>query len=82
VSSDGVENVPAFEVEVVDTTGCGDAFVAGFTRGLSLERSPRDAAVIGSATAALVATGLGSDAGEFDLDRVLEFAATTAAVKE
>jgi sugar/nucleoside kinase (ribokinase family) len=76
VSRDGVENVPAFEVEVVDTTGCGDAFVAGFTRGLSLERSPRDAAVIGSATAALVATGLGSDAGEFDLDRVLEFAAS------
>jgi sugar/nucleoside kinase (ribokinase family) len=66
--------VPAFEVDVVDTTGCGDAFVAGFIRGLSLGRSPRDAAVVGAATASLVATGLGSDAGEFDLDRVLEFA--------
>lgn len=77
VSADGVERVPAFETSVVDTTGCGDAFVAGFVRGLSLDRSPRDAAVLGSATASLVAGGLGSDAGEFDLDRVLEFAETT-----
>jgi sugar/nucleoside kinase (ribokinase family) len=74
VSGDGVEDVPAFEVDVVDTTGCGDAFVAGFIRGLSLGRAPRDAAVVGSATASFVATGLGSDAGEFDLDRVLELA--------
>jgi sugar/nucleoside kinase (ribokinase family) len=74
VSADGVEHVPAFETEVVDTTGCGDAFVAGFIRGLSLDRSPRDAAVVGSAAASLVATGLGSDAGDFDLDRVLALA--------
>jgi sugar/nucleoside kinase (ribokinase family) len=74
VSADGVEDVPAFEVDVVDTTGCGDAFVAGFIRGLSLGRAPRDAAVVGSATASFVATGLGSDAGDFDLDRVLELA--------
>ena len=74
VSADGVEEVAAFETEVVDTTGCGDAFVAGFIRGLSLDRSPREAAVVGSATASLVATGLGSDAGDFDLDRVLELA--------
>jgi sugar/nucleoside kinase (ribokinase family) len=74
VTADGVEDVAAFEVDVVDTTGCGDAFVAGFIRGLSLGRSPRDAAVVGSATASFVATGLGSDAGEFDLDRVLELA--------
>ncbi|MEA2450780.1 MAG: hypothetical protein QOG63_2712 [Thermoleophilaceae bacterium] len=78
VTGDGVELVPAFETDVVDTTGCGDAFVAGFIRGLSLERSDRDAAVVGSAAASLVATGLGSDAGDFDLDRVLEFAASTA----
>jgi sugar/nucleoside kinase (ribokinase family) len=74
VSADGVEQVPAFETDVVDTTGCGDAFVAGFIRGLSLDRSPRDAALVGSAAASLVATGLGSDAGEFDLDRVLALA--------
>jgi sugar/nucleoside kinase (ribokinase family) len=62
-----VEEVPAFEIDVVDTTGCGDAFSAGFLRGLSLGRSRRDAAVLGCAAAALVAQGLGSDHGDFDL---------------
>jgi len=67
VDADGVKEVPAFDVDVVDTTGCGDAFSAGFLRGLSLDRSRRDAAVLGCAAAALVAQGLGSDHGEFDL---------------
>jgi len=52
---DGLERVPAFEVEAVDTTGCGDAFSAGFLRGLALGRDRRGAAVLGCATAALVA---------------------------
>jgi len=69
--------VPAFAVEVVDTTGCGDAFSAGFLRGLGLGRPPREAAVLGCAAAALVARGLGSDHGEFDLASADEFAAAT-----
>jgi sugar/nucleoside kinase (ribokinase family) len=76
VTADGIETVPAFAVEVVDTTGCGDAFSAGFLRGLSLGRTPREAAVLGSAAAALVAQGLGSDHGEFDLPEADEFAMT------
>jgi sugar/nucleoside kinase (ribokinase family) len=71
----GVERVPAFAVEVVDTTGCGDAFSAGFLRGLSLGRERRDAAELGCAAAALVAQGLGTDYGNFDLDTVVDFAA-------
>jgi sugar/nucleoside kinase (ribokinase family) len=67
VDADGVEEVPAFAVDVVDTTGCGDAFSAGFLRGLSLGRSRREAAVLGCAAAGLVAQGLGSDYGDFDL---------------
>jgi len=75
VDEEGSEPVPAFEVDVVDTTGCGDAFSAGFLRGLSLGRSRRDAARLGCAAAAMVAQGLGSDYGEFDLAALDEFAA-------
>jgi sugar/nucleoside kinase (ribokinase family) len=66
--------VPAFAVEVVDTTGCGDAFSAGFLRGLALGRARSDAAALGCATAALVAQGLGSDHGDFDLATADELA--------
>jgi sugar/nucleoside kinase (ribokinase family) len=66
--------IPAFTVKAYDTTGCGDAFCAGFiaalAKGWDLETSCRFA----SATAALVATGLGSDAG------VIDFAETEKAM--
>jgi sugar/nucleoside kinase (ribokinase family) len=74
VDAGGVERVPAFAVEVLDTTGCGDAFSAGFLRGLALGRSRRDAAVLGCAAAALVAQGLGSDFGDIDLEAADRFA--------
>jgi sugar/nucleoside kinase (ribokinase family) len=77
VDAGGAERVPAFAVDVVDTTGCGDAFSAGFLRGLSLGRDHRAAAVLGCAAAALVAQGLGSDHGDFDLAAADAFAATT-----
>ncbi|MEU5043564.1 carbohydrate kinase family protein [Streptomyces griseorubiginosus] len=77
VTAEDTETIPAFEVEVVDTTGCGDAFSAGFLRGVSLGRTPREAAVLGSAAAALVAQGLGSDHGEFDLAKADEFSMTS-----
>ena len=70
--------MPAFAVEVVDTTGCGDAFSAGFLRGLALGRARRDAAVLGCAAAALVAQGLGTDHGDFDLAAADAFAASAA----
>ena len=76
VDGNGAESVSAFEVDVVDTTGCGDAFSAGFMRGLALDRNHREAATLGCAAAALVAQGLGSDWGEFDLAAADEFAAS------
>jgi sugar/nucleoside kinase (ribokinase family) len=77
VDSNTVDQVPAFEVDVVDTTGCGDAFSAGFLRGIALGRDRRGAAELGCAAAALVAQGLGTDYGNFDLDAVIEFAERT-----
>jgi sugar/nucleoside kinase (ribokinase family) len=65
--------VPALAVHVVDTTGCGDGFNAGMITGLLLGASPVDAAWLGNACGALVATGLGSDAGIEDLAQVLGF---------
>ncbi len=77
VDAEGVRTVPAFQIDVVDTTGCGDAFSAGFLRGLSLGRSLEQAATLGCAAAALVAGGLGSDHGDFTLDTADAFAAQT-----
>ncbi|HEX6460170.1 MAG TPA: sugar kinase [Thermoleophilaceae bacterium] len=77
VDGDGEESVPAFEVDVVDTTGCGDAFSAGFLRGLALGRDKREAALLGCATAAQVAQGLGTDHGEYDLATVEQLALDT-----
>src|SRR4051794_23539510 len=79
VDAESDERVPAFSIDVVDTTGCGDAFSAGFLRGLSLGRDRREAAVLGCAAAALVAQGLGSDYGDFDLGAADAFAASAAA---
>jgi sugar/nucleoside kinase (ribokinase family) len=67
------EHLPALEVEVVDTTGCGDGFTAGLLAGLLAGAAPEDAAWLGLACGALVATGLGSDAGIKDLGQVLDF---------
>ena len=78
VDADGVEHVPAFAIDVVDTTGCGDAFSAGFIRGLALGSTRREAAILGCAAAALVAQGLGTDHGDFDLAAVEAFASRTS----
>jgi sugar/nucleoside kinase (ribokinase family) len=75
VDNEGTQQVPVFCVDVVDTTGCGDAFSAGFVYATAIGRAPREAAVLGNAVAALVAQGLGSDHGDFDLAAADAFAA-------
>ena len=49
VDADGERAVPAFAVDVVDTTGCGDAFSAGFLRGLASAVTAWQAAGLGCA---------------------------------
>lgn len=74
IVSDGETlRVPAFDVPVVDTTGCGDAYCAGFIMALLAGRPLPAAARLGTAAAALVAGGLGSDAGIADLEQTLAF---------
>ena len=73
VTAEQTIEVPAYAIaarDLVDTTGCGDAFSAGFLRGLSLGRDLEGAAKLGCASAGQVARGLGTDAGSYDLASV------------
>jgi sugar/nucleoside kinase (ribokinase family) len=53
----------AYDIPVVDTTGCGDAFDAGFIAALHHKMDVETGLRFAQASAGLVATGLGSDAG-------------------
>ena len=76
---DTLEYVPAFKVKVVDTTGAGDNFAAGFISAFISGKTLQQSAVIGSATAALKVGGVGwpaypkrSQVNKFLHDRGLE----------
>ena len=55
--------VPAFPAKVVDTTGAGDSFVAGFLAGLLRGWEPERCARLACAAAALNIQGVGATAG-------------------
>jgi len=59
MSERGAEEVPAFKVNAVDGTGCGDAFNAGFLLGLSEKKSLKQCGLLGNAVGAIVATKYG-----------------------
>ncbi len=71
----GVEEirVPAFAAPVVDSTGCGDAYCAGFIVGLLRGWDLVECARLGTAAAGLVIQGLGSDAGIVEFDHTVKF---------
>ena len=61
LSPDGIEAVPAFPVErVVDTTGAGDLFAAGFLSGLARGADDRTCGRLGALAAAEVIQHLGA----------------------
>ncbi len=72
---DGVRevSVPAVSTEVVDTTGAGDAFAAGFLYGLLRELSPEACAALGNFVASRCISRLGARNGLPDEDEALEF---------
>lgn len=63
----------AHDIAVVDTSGCGDAYCAGFICALRMGWPPPECMKLGNAAAALVAQGLGSDAGIRDLAATIRF---------
>ena len=62
-SKDKEVNVPIYEVETVDTTGAGDAFVAGFLKGVLDILPLKECAKLGNAVAALAVQAIGTTAG-------------------
>lgn len=70
-------HVPAFDIPVKCTCGCGDAFDAGFAVGLVKGFDPETVVRFAQATSALNATGLGSQAGVKDFKHTLHFMNTT-----
>ncbi len=69
--------VPAFDIEVKCTCGCGDAFNAGFAVGLVNDFDPEMRVRFAQATSALNASGLGSQAGVKNFEHTLNFMNTT-----
>lgn len=65
-------HMPAFDIEMVCSCGCGDAFNAGIATGIARGMDPETMVRFAQATSALNATGLGSQAG------VTSFEATEA----
>lgn len=67
-------HIPCFPAQIVDSTGCGDSYCAGFIKALSLGESLQTCGQIGSACGALVISGLGSDAGIENWEKTKLFA--------
>jgi sugar/nucleoside kinase (ribokinase family) len=68
--------VPAFDIMVKCTCGCGDAFNAGFAVGLNKGFDAEKTVRFAQATSALNATGLGSQAGVESFEHTLNFMKT------
>ena len=59
VAPDGIELVPGFPVEAIDTSGAGDLHTGAFLAGLAAGESPTEAALRANACAALAVTRRG-----------------------
>ncbi|MFC6487201.1 carbohydrate kinase family protein [Nitratireductor sp. GCM10026969] len=66
-------DIPAYDIDVICTCGCGDCFNAGFATGLHLGRPIETCIRLGQASSAQNAMGLGSQAVVKDLKTTLSF---------
>lgn len=77
--SDGTRfHLPAFDIDVRCTCGCGDCFNAGFATGLHLGLDPETCVRLGQASSAQNAMGLGSQAVVTSLAATQAFMEQTA----
>ena len=60
VNREGTTRIPAFQVDVVDTTAAGDAFIGGFAAAFLQGKSLEEAARYGCACGALATTRFGA----------------------
>jgi sugar/nucleoside kinase (ribokinase family) len=67
------KRVPGFQVEVIDTTGAGDNFVAGFIMGLSSGLEIEECARLGNAAGAITVQSLGSNGAVQSVEQLRDF---------
>lgn len=65
--------LPAYQVETVDATGAGDAFVAGFIAGTYLGWSLEEICRLANAVGALCVTGVGASGGTRSIEETIDF---------
>lgn len=72
IRNENLETVlSSFNVDVVDTTGAGDSFVAGFLTGLDKKMDIVDCAELGQAAAAHCVQAIGSTTGVVDFNKTI-----------
>lgn len=76
LTHDSVIEVPAWRIDPVDTTSCGDSVCAGFHAARHRGLSDRDAMAFACATAAQVASGIGTTGTLASYQGVVDFMAT------
>ena len=64
--------VPAYAVNIVDATGAGDAYVAGFLAGTVKGWNLKTTAELASATGAACVTAIGTTAGIKNIEETLK----------
>jgi ribokinase len=72
-SNDGTTNIPIFKVDVVDTTGAGDAFTAGMLYALTRGKSPKEAGRYATACSAICIQELGARSGPKNKKDLIKF---------
>lgn len=74
--------LPSFKVDVIDTTGAGDSFVAGFLTGIDHEMKLLDCVELGQAVAAHCIQSIGSTTGIVDFDKTRRSIETMEKINE